>query len=361
MSIKKICSAIKKYKSFLITAHHDPEGDSLGSQLAMAEILRQLGKGYVIVNADKPPSRYDFVKNIGLIEQAAPGQPAQQCAGLAGRNYNFDAALVLDCPVIERVKDVAKIIGKKPIINIDHHVSNINFGRVNYVDSKASSTGEIMYRLAVALGCKINKGLANYLYLAILTDTGGFRYSNTTADTMRIGAELVAAGVNPKKMYEMIYEAHSLASRKLLGLCLNTLKVSGDGKIAWMYLTKDMFKKTGATSHDSENFVNFPRFIDGVKIAALFSDAAKEGFTKVNFRSNESWNDVNKIASKFGGGGHVTASGCIVKGDMKSVEKKIMKEIGRVIARSDERKRGVTKQSPRSKEIASPSLRSGSQ
>lgn len=319
MSIKSVCEAIKKNKKFLITAHHDPEGDSLGSQLAMAEILRQLGKKYVIVDPDKPPARYDFVKNIEKIEQPS------------GKNYDFDVVLVLDCPVIRRIKNVAVVIGNKPIINIDHHVSNVNFGKVNHVDSKASSTGEIMYDLAIALGCKINKDLANYMYLAIMTDTGGFVYSNTTSKTMRVAAELIGLGANPKKMYERMYESHSLASRKLLGSCLNTLKISVDGKTAWMYLTKAMFKKTGATSHDSENFVNFPRFIDGVKIALLFSDAAKKGFTKVNFRSNESWADVNKIAVKFGGGGHVSASGCLVKGDIKTAEKKIMKEVKKTL------------------------------
>lgn len=329
MLLEKVCQSIKNNRSFLITAHCDPEGDSLGSQLAMVEILKQLGKKYVIVNPDKPPARYGFVKNIGLIKQ------------VSDKNYNFDAALVLDCPVIERIKGVIKVIGDKPIINIDHHISNVNFGKVNYVDARASSTGEIMYKLAVALGCKINRDLADYVYLALLTDTGGFRYSNTTANTIRIAAKLVSLGVNPKKMYERIYEAHSLASRKLLGLCLNTLKVSADGKIAWMYLTNAMLKKTGATTQDSENLVNFPRFIDGVKVAVLFSGASKKGFTKVNFRSNENWADVNKIASKFGGGGHVSASGCVVKGNMKSVEKKIMAEVKRVIARSE-----ATKQSP---------------
>jgi len=315
MPIKKICEVIRKNKSFLITSHYEPEGDSLGSQLAMAEMLRQLGKKYIIVDPDKPPARYEFLKNIKKIEQPSK------------KYYDFDVALVLDCPVMERIRDVAEVIGKKPIVNIDHHISNRNFGVVNYVDPKASSAGEIMYAVATALGCRMNKDLAAYIYLAMLTDTGGFRYSNTTANTMRIVAELVGLGINPKEMYEKIYEAHSLASRKLLGMCLNTLKVSSDGKIAWMYLTKAMFKKAGATAHDAENFVNFPRFIEGVKIAMIFSDNAKRGFTKVNFRSNESWANVNKIATKFGGGGHVSASGCVVKGDIKTVEKKIMKEV----------------------------------
>jgi phosphoesterase RecJ-like protein len=188
-----------------------------------------------------------------------------------------------------------------------------------------------MYELAKALCCRVNKDLAAYIYIAMLTDTGGFRYSNTTSRTMHIAAELMKSGVSPKQMYEMIYESHSLASRKLLGLSLSTLKVSPDGKSAWMYLTKAMFKRAGALPLDAENFVNYPRFIEGVKIAVLFSDNAKKGFTKVNFRSNESWADVNKIASKFGGGGHVSASGCVMKGDMKTAEKKILKEVRKVL------------------------------
>jgi len=316
--IKKVCDAIKKNKTFLITSHYDPEGDSLGSQLAMAEILKQLGKEYVIVDPDNVPARYEFLKNAGSIVRPS------------SKMYYFDIALVLDCPIIDRIRDVANVIGKRPIVNIDHHISNKNFGSINYVRPKASSTGEIMYELAKALGCKLNKRLADYIYIAMLTDTGGFRYSNTTSRTMRIVAELVELGISPKQMYERIYESHSLASRKLLGLCLDTLKASPDGKIAWMYLTKAMLKKTGASAHDAESFVNYPRFIDGVKIAVLFSDNAKKGFTKVNFRSNENWADVNKIASKFGGGGHVSASGCMVKGNIKTVEKKILKEVRKV-------------------------------
>jgi len=165
------------------------------------------------------------------------------------------------------------------------------------------------------------------LYLAILTDTGGFIYSNTTSRTMSVAAHLLKCGVNPKQIYEKIYESHSLASRKLLGLCLNTLEVSGDGKIAWMYITKAMFKKAKAIAHDAENFVNYARFVDGVKIAVLFSEGTKQGFIKVSFRSNETWADVNKIASKFGGGGHRSASGCVVEGSIDSAKKKILAEI----------------------------------
>jgi phosphoesterase RecJ-like protein len=160
---------------------------------------------------------------------------------------------------------------------------------------------------------------------------------------MRIAADLIEVGVKPKDIYDKIYESHSLASRKLLALCLDTIKVSTDGKIAWMYLTKTMFDKSQATVHDAETFINYPRFINGVKIAMLFNNSVKKGFIKVSFRSNQDWVDVNKIASKFGGGGHVSASGCLVKGNIDTVEKKIMKEVKGVIARSPE---GATEQSP---------------
>ncbi len=322
MSIEKVCKIIKKNKSFLISAHYDPEGDSLGSQLGMAEILRQLGKKYLIVNPDIPPRKYEFLKGVNDIVLPS------------AKIYNFDIALVLDCPIIERIGRVIDMIGDRPIVNIDHHISNKNFGAVNYVLPKASSTGEIIYTLARKLGCKINKDLATYLYLSILTDTGGFRYSNTTPETMKIIADLSRYGINPKEIYERIYEAHSLASRKLLGLSLGTLKVSGDGKIAWMHLTEAMFDKVKAKPDDAENFVNYARFIEGVKIAALFSSNAKKGFTKVSFRSNEKWADVNKIASKFGGGGHHSASGCEVKGDIRAVEKKVLTQIRKYIANS---------------------------
>lgn len=319
MSLKKVCQAIKENNSFLITSHQDPEGDSIGSQLAMAEMLRQLGKRCLIINSDKPPKRYEFLKNI------------QQIILPSCEAYDFDVVLVLDCPVPERVKDVQKIIRGKTIVNIDHHISNRNFGAVNYVQPKASSTGEIIYGLIGKLGCRLNKDLATYLYLAMLTDTGGFRYSNTTPLTLRAAARLLDYGVSPKEMYERIYESHSLASRRLLALCLGTLKVSADGNIAWMRLTKSMFKKTGAVGHDAENFANYARFVNGVKIAALFSDDTKTGYTKVSFRSNAGWADVNKIATRFGGGGHLSASGCLLKGSIAVVEKKILAEVKKAL------------------------------
>ena len=323
MPLKKVCEIIKRHKSFLIASHIEPEGDSLGSQLAMADMLKQLGKSSIIVNSDAPPERYKFLKNINQII-------------LPSLNvYDFDIVLVLDCPVIERIGKVQKIIRNKPIVNIDHHISNRNFATFNYVDPKASSTGEIIYELINKIGCRLNRQIANYLYLAMLTDTGGFRYSNTTFRTLEIAAALLKSGSNPKELYERIYESHSLASRRLLGLCLNTLKVSQDGKVAWLRLRKAMLKDAKASPHDAENFVNYARFINGVRIALLFSDAdnigTKKGFTKVSFRSNENWADVNKIASKFGGGGHVSASGCLVRGSISSVEKKILAEVRKVL------------------------------
>ena len=319
MYLKKVLKAIRENDSFLITAHCDPEGDSLGSQLAIAQMLRQLDKRYIIINPDLPPPMYDFLKDIKQI--ILPSGAAA---------YDFDVALVLDCPIIERIGSVKELIRGKAIVNIDHHVSNANFGSINYVDPKASSTGEIIYNLVEGLGCRLNKNLAVYLYLAILTDTGGFRYSNTTPRTMRMAAELLDVGIRPKDIYDRIYESHSLASRRLLALSLKTIKVSKDGKIAIMYLTKVMFDKTKATMHDAEAFINYPRFIEGVDIALLFNDNVDKGFTKVSFRSNGDWVNVNKIASKFGGGGHVSASGCLVKGDIKTVEEKILKEVKKV-------------------------------
>jgi phosphoesterase RecJ-like protein len=148
---------------------------------------------------------------------------------------------------------------------------------------------------------------------------------------MTIAACLIKTGIDPKQIYDSIYESFSLASRKLLALSLGTLEVSSDGKIAWMHLTRDMIKKSTATAHDAENFINYPRSINGVKIALLFSETAEGAFTKVSFRSNESWADVNRIASKFGGGGHVSASGCLVKGNIKDVQRRMLEEVKKAI------------------------------
>jgi phosphoesterase RecJ-like protein len=209
------------------------------------------------------------------------------------------------------------------IINIDHHISNINFGKFNWVEPDISSAGEMVYDLFRAFKLKIDMEEAVSLYTAIMTDTGSFRYSNTSSKTHRIIAELIDIGIKPYEMHTKIYETSSIQDTNLLGEALQTMKLTEDGKVAWLWVTKDMLKKTKASLEGTEGIINFARSIGGVEIAILFRETGTDERVKVSFRSKGKV-DVNKLAGVFNGGGHPTASGCSVFGKFEDVEKKVL-------------------------------------
>ena len=313
--LNKVVKAIKKYNRFLITSHINLEGDSLGSQLAVANLLASLGKSFVVLDNDEVPERYHFLPHAGLVKNEI-------------KNEKFDAAIVLDCPNLKRTGKVKSTVEKVDyIINIDHHVSNEMFGDINWVEKNTSSVGEMIYTLHKKFNCKISKETALYLYIAILTDTGSFNYSNTSSITHEIVSELLGYGIEPYKVSHNIYENKTSGEIKLLGEALSTLRITEGGKAAYMVVRKNLFKKTNTKPTACEAFVNYARSIKGVKVAAFFrEDIKKRNFFHISFRSTGKA-DVNKIASYFGGGGHMSASGCKLKGNFESVKKKVLKRI----------------------------------
>lgn len=314
--MKKVISAIRKYKRFLITAHVNLEGDSLGSQLAMRQLLKAMGKEAVIVDDDVVPAHYRFL----------PG--ANEVLSLRDCPEDFDAMIVLDCPTVKRIGRVAELMKMgKPVINIDHHVSNELFGTVKWVDPRASSAGEMVYRLFKEAGVRLTKETALCLYIAILTDTGSFNYDNTSGATHDIAAELLRYGLSPASVSESVYERKTPADIKLLGLVLTTLKVNKRGDVAYLDIRRSMIKKTGADLTKSEGLINYARSIGGVKIAVIFKEDVKDkGRINVSFRSKGDYN-VNDVAAHFGGGGHVKASGCSVRGPLETVRKKVLAQV----------------------------------
>jgi len=315
--MQAVIQAIKRHKRFLITAHVNLEGDSLGSELAAKELIEGLGKEAVIVDSDAVPDHYKFLPKADQVTDTVP------------KGFTFDAVLVVDCPNLKRTGSVAAIIkaAKVPVINIDHHVSNEKFGDVNWVEPDASSAGEMIFRLYKAMGRKMTKEVALSLYVAILTDTGSFNYDNTTAVTHEITGELLAYGLAPALVSERVYEQRSIKDVRLLSLVLGTLAVNKDGDIASLELTRDMVEKTGADITKAEGFINYARSLDKVKVAVLFKEEMEnKGEIKVSFRSKGSA-DVNAIAAVFGGGGHVKASGCVVKGTLAEMKKKVLAKI----------------------------------
>ena len=316
--MQKVIEAIKKHNKFLITAHINPEGDSLGSQLGMKALVESLGKTAIIVDNDAVPDHYKFL----------PG--AKDVSNKLDAGMDFEAAIVLDCPTLKRIGKVRDLIAKgKFIINVDHHISNEKFGDINWVDPNASSAGEMVYKIFKEMGIKLTKETALVLYIAILTDTGSFNYDNTSSVTHEIAGELLGYGIDPASVSESVYERRSIADIKFLGRVLSTIKVNKSGDVAYLEITDKMLRETGADLVKSEGFVNYARSIDKVRVAIIFKEDAN-GKVNVSFRSKGDV-DVNKIASSFNGGGHVKASGCVIEGSLAEAEKKVLDKVEEVL------------------------------
>lgn len=303
--------------------HIMPDGDTIGSALALSAGLRSLGKSTVVFSADGVPKAYSFLPGAEEIVASASGSggPAREGSSAA----RFEAAVFLDCTQAERAGGVLEVVGPSTVIvNLDHHITNSGFGHHRWVDPGAAATGEMVYWVLRALGVEIAADVATCLYVAILSDTGRFSYDNTGPGALRVCADLIERGVRPYAIAEELYESKSVASLRLLALALSTLAVSEDGRVAWLEVTRDMLREAGATEDETEGIVNFSRTIKGVKVGLLFRETA-DGRVRVAFRSRSEV-DVSKIALKFGGGGHSTAAGCAVRGTLEEVKKSVLAE-----------------------------------
>lgn len=323
MSIAKVVNAIRRHKRFLVSGHVDPEADTIGSQLALASLLKRLGKEVIVVDQDPPPDSCAFLprlKELTLLKDVKKGSPKK-----------FDCAIIVDCPTLDRIGKVKDLITDGiTIINIDHHISNVRFGDVNWVDLNAAADGEMIFDIFKKFRMKLTKDEAVIIYSSILIDTGSFRYSNTTARTHIIAAELMKYGVDTNSVFEHLFELKSYPATRLLGLALLTLKRSRDGKVIWLWLTNKILKQAVAKYDDAENFINYARAVKGCKVALFFKEAEEKGIIKVSFRGKKGI-DVNKIAAKFGGGGHARAAGCTIKATAREAETKVLKEVLKVV------------------------------
>ncbi|HNX90632.1 MAG TPA: bifunctional oligoribonuclease/PAP phosphatase NrnA [Candidatus Omnitrophota bacterium] len=325
-NIKEMDRAIREIKrrdNFLITAHVDPEGDSIGSQLAMFYILKKLKKHVIMVDQDHVPESLKFLASASEIRTKFHGE------------IDPVTAVVLDCPVKERMGNVIDIFNRcEFVINIDHHISNRFFGDVNWVDSSSSSAGEMIYHLAKRMHIRFDKDTAEAVYAAIMTDTGMFNYENTKSDTHMVVADLIKTGVEPILMYKRLYECKSPDQLRLLGRVLSSLTIEECGLVSYISLTRATRKEMGLTNVPTDEFINFPRSVKGSEVAMFFNEnATSENTVNVSFRSNGNI-DVNAIATKFGGGGHKKASGCLMKGAFEEVKKKILTEVKNVVRNS---------------------------
>jgi bifunctional oligoribonuclease and PAP phosphatase NrnA len=312
--IKEIIEAINKGRSFLITSHVRLDGDALGSELALYLMLNDLGKKVVVYNQDSTPVHYRFLPQ------------SQKIVHESGSSEQYDVGFILDCSELERIGDQAEEIGRiKTLINIDHHFSNGGFCTIRMLDARASSTGELLFRLMQEMHAKLTKDICTNLYAAILTDTGGFRYSNTRQDALWVAGTLVENGADPQWISENIYENDPPEKLKLLAKVMDTLSIDLDSKVCSLTVTKQMLQETEASIENTDGFVDIPRSVSGIEMAILYTQMDENCF-KLSLRSKGAVN-VEKLAKKFGGGGHINAAACRIEGDIDTIKLKVMKAI----------------------------------
>lgn len=298
----------------VITTHTQPDGDALGSLLGMADLLTQMGKR-VFAYLDEPVSHlYSFLPGSNsLITDIDLLDPFMEEAG------SDLCAIALDCGEADRMgKYQDRFLEIAPFLVIDHHLSHSNFGDYRWVDPQLSSTGEMVYEVAVALGQTPSYECAFSLYVAICTDTGSFRYECTGPRTFAIAADLVELGVKPDHVADHIYDNYSPERLDLMQRVLATLELQADEQIACIHVTKEMFFQSGALAQDVEGFVEFPRSITSVKVAVFVKDIRAD-LISVSLRAKGEVN-VASIAKQFGGGGHRNAAGCKFPVNSNSVD-----------------------------------------
>ena len=309
---QEIKSALKNAKSALIATHVDPDGDAIGSMLALGMILEQLGLATYYYSQDAVPKIYRFLAGAEKIKREI------------ANFHHFDVACVVDASDLSRTGDKVdlKAIASK-LVNIDHHPDNTLFGDVNCV-KKSSCVGELIYDLAGYLKIKVDKKMADCLYTSIITDTGNFRYDNTNAKTFLIAADLIGAGVDTHELTTHIYDNKSVQAVRITGRALANIKFSEDRQVGWAVVTEAMMEEVGAKSEDVVGIVDAIRSIEGVEVAIFFRE--EKGKVKINFRSKDRVN-VSEIARRFGGGGHFKAAGAVASGPIGEVEHTVTRDV----------------------------------
>lgn len=313
MTHLQIGKIIKENNNFAIVSHTSPDGDSMGSMLALYSVLYQNNKKADMFIDDILPKRYSFLPFSNLIKALT-------------ENKHYDCIFALDCGDPERLGKFKALINKAAlVVNIDHHISNHMYGTINVLETDASSAGEILYDIFIDNNYEINRDTAACLYTSILTDTGGFKYSNTTSKTLEIAGNLINTGINFSEIYSIIYDRKSLGQVKLMSRVISTLEMAIDNRVALLSLFNDMLLECGAKEEDASEFINISRDIEGVEVAVFIKEKGNESF-RISLRS-KSKIDVRLIAEEFGGGGHVRAAGCTIEGDYEKVKMVLIAEI----------------------------------
>jgi phosphoesterase RecJ-like protein len=311
-SIAALLKCFRSTKRFLITSHARPDGDAVGSALALAGILNQLGCETSIVLSDPAPYIY----------RTLPGVDEILVADAVGDNDKDTPAIILECDCIERT-GLEGLEGRR-LINIDHHASGQPYADLNWIDEHACAVAEMVYRIAVVAGVEITADMATCLYAAVLSDTGSFTYPSTNASTFELAHKLAAHGASPSQIARNLYFANPESKIRLLAVALSNMQC--DGPIAWSWVTDAEMERAGASPEDCEGVVNYLIGIAGVESAVFLREVAPNGEFRLSIRSKGNV-DVAQIAETFGGGGHRSASGCTLDGPLDAATERILTQL----------------------------------
>lgn len=314
-TLEEIADVLRSYRHFTVFSHVRPDGDALGCTLAMGHCLRQLGKDVHIWNDEGCLEKFRFLPGSDLV-QHPPVQPIET-----------DIVIMLDTATKDRGgRCVHAISSARLWINIDHHVSNPRYANMNFIDTSAPATGQILFELFRRCGLPMTHAMADNLFVAISTDTGSFQYPQTNARTYEVGAELVRMGVNVGELSQRLYESYPRRRIELLKSMLNVLQFSSDDRVASFALPMATAKALGVKPDDNEGLIDYIRAVEGVVVAAFFEEL-EHGLVRVSLRSKDPRTDVCKVASQFGGGGHTLAAGLRSRGTLAEVQEKVLKAI----------------------------------
>ena len=316
--IDRIIETIRESRTICIVGHLRPDGDCVGSQLGLTLALQSEGKKVSCWNEDRIPEKYDFLDKDGIIQKPKLGQ-------------EFDLVIATDAASFERLGSVGRCVAdRKLLINIDHHESNTRYGDLNWVSAREPSTGELIFRLLKIAKWPITDRIADSLFTAVSTDTGSFQYATTRPGTYHVAGELVRRGANLAKICNEVYQSYPLSRARLLRHIYSHFRLTHKDQIAYFWLKKVDFARTGAETSDTEGLIDHIRAIAPVVVACVFEEIEPE-LTRISLRSKSLHVNVNTIAAQFGGGGHPAAAGARIQGKPLSVQRRVVAAIKKAL------------------------------
>ena len=313
--IQQIIAAVRPRRRFVISSHSRPDGDSIGSQLAMAFALRALGKEVTVVNLDAAAPQFMAFAGVRDIRIAPVAEG------------DFDAAIIMECSDYARTGVTG--LDRYFTINIDQHPGNTGYGQINWFDPSAAACAEMVFDVVQALGVPLSIEIATHIYIAILTDTGSFHFSNLSPRTFDICRQLLEAGVDPVRIARQVYDSASLGRLKLCGAIMTGMSVDQGGRIAVLYVDHAMATAAGANYDDTEGVINQPLTVKEMQAVIFFKQTESDEY-RVSLRSKGEA-DIGAVAKAFGGGGHKNAAGCTVRGSIDELRKTLVEQVARAI------------------------------